>query len=251
MDKKIVWYTASQPQFFPLLYLLERFSRTDYLVLLEEAQYTRKTAQSWTILVGPNGPFRFSIPVNSGRKPTKDVNLAINQSQWIKRACNTLQMTYGKFEAYRSMKEELENILWQVSNSKSLNDVGLLTMSWMVKKAGLSTTVIKSTDLVPQRPGDATTWMASFARHLHATDYIQGRRAMQSYFKRGPFEELGVRLWYQDYTTPTYNQNWGDFEPVVSALDSLLRGGSDLLRNLIEANVTAGRSETTKRWKYD
>lgn len=251
MDEKIIWYTASQPQFFPLLYLLERFARVDVLVFLEESQYTRKTAQSWTVLSGSNGEFRFNLPVHGGRKPTDSITLAENPNKWFTRASRTLQLTYGKFEAYRKLKDEVDDILHQISNSESLNDVGWISMNWLIRQAGLSTRVVRSRELVPERPVDATEWMASFANHINATDYIQGHAAMKNYFRRGPFESRGVRLWYQEYSTPKYDQGLMDFEPVVSALDPLLRGGSDLLQYLIQAGLPTGETGTVRKWRYD
>jgi len=251
MDETKIWYTVSQPQFFPLLYLLERFARVDVLVFLEESQYTRKTAQSWTVLPGPNGPFRFNLPVHGGRKPTNTITLAEDPNKWVSRASKTLQLTYGKFEAFRELRDELDDILHRVSNSKSLNDAGWITMKWLINQAGLATRVIRSRKLVPERPVEATEWMASFANHINATDYIQGHAAMKSYFQRGPFENRGVRLWYQEYSTPKYDQGRSDFEPVVSALDPLLRGGSDLLQHLIQAGLPVGESGTVQEWRYD
>jgi len=251
MDETKIWYTVSQPQFFPLLYLLERFARVDVLVFLEESQYTRKTAQSWTVLQGPNGPFRFNLPVHGGRKPTNSITLAEDPNKWFSRASKTLQLTYGKFEAFRELTDELDDILHRVSNSKSLNDAGWITMKWLINQAGLATRVIRSRKLVPERPVAATEWMASFANHINATDYIQGHAAMKSYFQRGPFEDRGIRLWYQEYSTPKYDQGRPDFEPVVSALDPLLRGGSDLLQHLIQAGFPVGESGTVKEWRYD
>jgi hypothetical protein len=251
MDETKIWYTVSQPQFFPLLYLLERFARVDVLVFLEESQYTRKTAQSWTVLPGPNGPFRFNLPVHGGRRPTNSITLAEDPNKWFSRASKTLQLTYGKFEAFRELTDELDDILHRVSNSKSLNDAGWITMKWLINQAGLATRVIRSRKLVPERPVEATEWMASFANHINATDYIQGYAAMKSYFQRGPFEDRGVRLWYQEYSTPKYDQGRPDFEPVVSALDPLLRGGSDLLQHLIQAGLPVCESGTVKEWRYD
>jgi len=251
MDQTITWYTASQPQFFPLLYLLERFARVDVLIFLEESQYTRKTAQSWTVLPGPNGTFRFSLPVHGGRRPTESITLAEDPDKWFSRASKTLQLTYGKFEAYRALKDELDDILHQVSISKSLNDAGWITMNWLISQARLVTRIIRSRELVPERPAGATEWMASFASQINATDYIQGHAAMKNYFQRGPFEERGVRLWYQEYPTPKYDQGRTDFEPVVSALDPLLRGGRDLLQNLIHAGLPVGEAGTVRKWHYD
>jgi len=230
---------------------LERFARVDVLVFLEEAQYTRNTAQSWTVLPGPNGPFRFNLPVHGGRKPTDSITLAEDPNKWFSRASRTLQLTYGKFEAFRELKDELDDILQQVSKSKILTDAGLITMNWLIKQAGLATRVIRSREFVPERPVDATEWMASFANHINATDYIQGHAAMKNYFQRGPFEDRGVRLWYQEYSTPKYDQGRPGFEPVVSALDPLLRGGSDLLQHLIQAGLPAGESGTVRKWRYD
>jgi hypothetical protein len=251
MDEKVIWYTACQPQFFPFLYLLERFARVDVLVFLEESQYTRKTAQSWAVLVGSNGPFRFNLPVHGGRRPTDQIKLAETPDKWFSRASRTLQFTYGKYEAYRKLKHEVESILHKVSRSDSLNNAGWITMNWLISQAGLGTRVVRSRKLVPNRSTDATTWMASFAGHINATDYVQGHAAMKNYFQPGPFEDCGVRLWYQEYSTPEYDQGWNNFEPVISALDPLLRGGSELLQNLIQAGMPTSQAGTVKKWHYD
>lgn len=227
--------------------MLERISRVDFLVFLEEAQYTRKTRQSWTTLGGSSGPFRLSFPVHGARIPTHSVTAAITSGNWFQKTCRTFQITYGQFASYRALKDELEGLLFEISRCNFLNEVGYRTMHWLISQAGLRSKMVKSRDLVESRPDDATEWMASFAPGLHATDYMQGHQAMLSYFRSGPFEKKGIRLWYQDYSPPQGKKDF-PFPVTISALDPLLRGGSTLLRELIYAEKGWGDIGTVKRW---
>jgi WbqC-like protein family len=100
----------------------------------------------------------------------------------------------------------------------------------MFEAMGLPLTSFKDTDLIPNRPDNASTWLAQLAKSAGATDYFQGLNAMRSYFD--PSEFSGLRLHYQAY---------GEVQPLpgkASVLHHVATHGLDRTRELCSPDAT-------------
>jgi hypothetical protein len=234
-----VWYTANQPLFFPPIHMVERFARCHAVVVLQEAQWHRKGGHTRTELMGPNGPFCVSLPVrDKGQRPLDQMFVVPG---WSNDLLRTLRGNYRKGIGWSCLSDGLRTLLTALDSQETrVCDIGEGIIRWLGHVLGLGYTVHRSRDLVPERPGEPTAWMASFAPHLRATDYVQGQISIAAYFAPGAFRAQGCRLWSQQYSVPYQ-------PPVISILDPLLRYGPAMVRELIKAAAGPGAAVGTTR----
>jgi hypothetical protein len=160
---------------------------------------------------------------------------------WSQHFMKTLRGTYGKFPGWEEHELGLVHTLANIDDDDTtVSDVGYEIAFWLKEALGLEYNLHRSLGLVPERPGDATAWMASFSYPLKASDYVQGATSIAAYFKKGNFKPAGVRLWGQEYKCPV--------DGMVSILDPLLRYGTAYTKDLIGADKGFGiRANTVVR----
>jgi hypothetical protein len=232
-----IWYTATQPLFFPRIHMLERFARCHRVVILQEAQWQRHGGHTRTMLAGGSGPFSAPLQVkNKGQRPLDQLEVLPG---WSGPFIRTLEGTYGRCPGWPPVGPSLLRLLAGLDGDGiTVADVGEVLIRWLGSLLGLSCQVIRSKDLVPERPREPTAWMASFARPLGATDYLQGARAIAAYFVPGVFSAAGCRVWGQTFKHHYHPDG-------ATALDPLFRRGLPFLRDLILGNLGRGAAVGT------
>jgi hypothetical protein len=80
--------------------------------------------------------------------------------------------------------------------------------------------------------GTKNELMADLACKVSATHYLSGVGA-RDYFRPEPFAQAGIEVVWQDFTHPVYEQQFGGFEPYLSALDVLFNHGTTASREIL------------------
>jgi|GEM_PF-3241102 len=254
-DRGERWATATQPLLFPPLYMIERFARCDVVVLMQEAQHSRQAEHSWVLLTSPTGPLKVSLPCKAkNRRPIDEIEV-LDLEAWCNALRHRLKTAYGKQPGYAQIAPSLDIFLEQLAlttaadgGNPTLFDVSRRTMIWCCRVLGVFPIWHHSKYLVPERPADAVAWLAELAHAAGATDYVQGRVSIESYFTPGAFRRLGIRLWAQEWRQPGLSRLAGlsrlGGQPSLrtSMLDALLIDGPERLRPLIDAGAGKGAS---------
>jgi hypothetical protein len=239
-----IWYTAQQPALFPPVYLMERMARVHHWVILEEAQFDRDNVQFK--LTNVAGFDERTVNTNRIGKTIRGLRVCFDELQVVdpepfsRKLLLALQMNYGRCDGYKSIKPWLTDLLFEVSRRSAVNDICEYTLGALEHLLVLGTSIQRSLRIVPKRPVEPTAWMASFCRQLHATDYIQGRKASEAYFLKGPFEDANCRTWGQVYDI--FYETIGD-RPVdarISILDALCVLGVEGTRKLLKVDQGKG-----------
>ena len=62
----------------------------------------------------------------------------------------------------------------------------------------------------------------------------------RSYIKEEDFTAHQIKVYYQDYQHPVYNQRWGDFVPFMSVIDLLFNHGEEGRDIITKGNISKG-----------
>lgn len=211
-----VWYTATQPMLFPPMHMLERMYRVDHFVLMHEAQIDRKTLH--VNLIGANGRMMFTPDLIKGNRNSYG-NCNLLDFKFIDKLRKATDLTYAKFEAYRSLQESWHMWLDAAGSLHNLFSLCYSSLLWTARaiRPQDSLNVSISRSLVPDRQGTATQWLVDLGLALKATDYMQGGTGLRGYIDVAEFQTAGIRLWEQSFKHP-YAQD-------ISVLDILFRYG--------------------------
>lgn len=234
-------YTANQPMLFPPIYMMERFSRVSELVLMEEAQFARRVGQANCTVIQGSQLIDVVLPLR-GRTKRQLCDIEVHcPEEWVVRLLKTLHYGYARYESYRCLRASLEGLCAELLILSAERDPPVLTASqagtatvlWCLRE-GLEAppTVTGSRSLVPNRPDDASEWLARLGRAIDCTSYVCGASALEQYLDEQVLREHGIVPNPQQYRMDPYRRGRrGELQgdATVSVLDPLLVGGRELV----------------------
>lgn len=225
--------TTSQIQLFPPPYMIKRFMDVDAVVLLEEAQYTkRKFFDHFTIRDGHGltKNIKIALEGGGGRQLLWDVRLV----DWAKQRTDilhTLSIAYAGAPFFPLMMKWLDEECLP-RHSGMLHGLCERTMLATMALLGHTKVPLRSTSLIDPRPVDPSDWLAVLTKLAKGTTYMQGRDAMDAYFDPAPFEAAGIELCCQTWVAPVHVPQFPTGE--LSVLHGLFHVGPKRMKQLLK-----------------
>ncbi len=195
---------------------------SDIFVFLDDSQYGKnqvinrnkiKTAKGWTYLTTPvliKGHFGQLI---------SEVKID-NHINWRKKHWKSIIYNYKKahhFDDYSSFFEDLYQREW-----KKLSELNEYLIRNIAEFLDIKTKFIRSSELDIE--GNATERLVNIVKAVGGDAYFSGIQS-KDYMEDHLFAENGIKLIYQDFHHPTYNQLFGEFIPKMSVIDLLYNEG--------------------------
>ena len=228
--------TAHQPVYLPWLGLFHKIALSDTYVFLDTVQHLKKdwnnrnkikTAQGWTWLTVPvltKGKFEQTL---------QEVKIN-NQIDWRRKHWQSIRLNYSKspyFHRYADFFEVIYQKEWEYLNN--LNEV---IIRFLLNELRIKVNFTKASTQL-KLEGTKSDLVLDMCLKLNADIYIFGALG-KDYAEVGKFNERGIKVIFQDYQHPEYNQQFGRFEPYMSVIDLLFNHGDESLDILMSGNVT-------------
>lgn len=223
--------TVHQPQFIPWLGYFDKIRRADIFVILDNVQYKKnewqnrnriKTAQGWQWL---------TIPV-SYKFPQKINTICIdNKTDWRKKHLYSIVTNYSKakyFDRYIGFFEDMYKRDW-----KYLIDINIFTIKFILNSLHIEKEIILSSKIMSR--DDPNERLIDICQHLKADTYLAGEGGA-NYMDINKFEANAVKVIFQKFNHPSYNQLFGNFEPYMSAIDLIFNHGEEGINIIKNAN---------------
>ncbi len=152
---------------------------------------------------------------------------------WGRKHRKTLELAY----ASAPYRDELERFteLFEMQ-TPNLAEIAIASTQLIADALGLSPRFARASDL--GIGGDRNLRLVEICRALHATDYYSGKAA-EDYLDVGAFERAGIRVAFQEFAHPVYEQCHQPFISHLSALDALLCAGPKATRAMLGARLAA------------
>jgi hypothetical protein len=218
--------SVHQPQYIPWLGYFDKIARSDCFVILDQVQYKSREYQNRNRIRTKNGSMWLTVPVKSkgrGREKICDIHID-NSNGWRKKHCNSLKAWYKGarfFHRYFPFFEEVLTGDWE-----KLEEINMHIIQFMLKELDINTTVYFESDL--DITSTKTDRIIDLCRILNADIYLSGSGG-RDYLEEEKFEREDIRLVYQDFTHPTYRQQYmarhSGFMPHMSCIDLLFNEG--------------------------
>ena len=242
-DGKVV--AIHQPNFFPWLGYFNKIAHADVFVILDNVQFS-KTGGTWSnrVRLTVNGtPNWVTMPVVRTYEGVRLIqDMAIRETGWRPKLLQTLHHSYKQAaffnEVYPVLATLIENPTDRVVdyNVHAIRSLARL-FEWDDSKFVLGSAL--------NVEGKATDLLIAIVKAVGGTAYLCGGGATD-YQEDEKFAAEGLRLIYQDFRHPLYQQGAGTaFTPGLSIIDALMHCGFSGTHQLITTSEPTSSSKAT------
>lgn len=216
--------TVTQPQFFPPLYMFQRFHTCRSVVFMQEAQYSVKGNHSRFDAGLTFQPKTFSISLRDrSRLPLDQLFLSEDA---VSIFLEQIRNNYSKSPYYDRVYPWLHDVMQDIPMNLFYANAYLIQR--LMYALAINCTVFYSKNVIAERPQNPTEWIAELASTCDASNYMQGAMGITAYFDKGYFSQHGMRVWGQNITHEKYNLSY-------SVLDYLFTIGFEATSELIKS----------------
>ncbi len=211
-------------------------ARADVFVFYDDVQYDKNGWRNRNRIRthGEPGWSWLTLPVKLPHAfaPLGEVNVDA-RAPWGRKHRRAIELAYAS-APYRA---ELERFapLFELQTT-SLVEIAIASTLAIADALGLNPKVLRSSEL--GIGGDRNLRLLEMCKGLGATDYYSGKAAKE-YLDVALFERAGIRVAFQDYVPPAYEQCHQPFISHLSTIDALLCIGPARTRALLETQVAA------------
>lgn len=213
-----------QPAYLPWLGYFHKIFLSDIFVFFDTTQFEKNSFINRNRIKTPPGSTWLTVPVglkNHLTKEIREIEIVVDQ-KWRARHWKAIELNYKKAKYWDVYSKELEK-LYQEEYGKISDlcyDQLLLFLDWLE----ITTKIIKSSDLKPFNTKKLQL-VLDICRDLGATSYVSGQLG-RDYIDNNKFHDGGIKLYFQDYHHPEYEQLWGnEFLPYMCILDLVFNEG--------------------------
>lgn len=226
-----------QPSYFPWLGLLDKITKSELYILMDDVQLTDRAYQHRNILLDCNGDTKFiTIPINKkGYRDKKIKDITISNLTWQKQHKKFIQFNYKKSPYYDEIFSNIKVILEK--NYTFLLDVLIDSMLITFDVFSIKTNLVFQSSLNYDKTKKKGNLILELLKTVNASCYISGTGA-QNYLDEEEFVREGILLKFNQFVHPVYKQlNSKLFVEGMSSLDLLFSIGILNSRNIFLKNI--------------
>ncbi|MBU0713488.1 WbqC family protein [bacterium] len=225
-----------QPQTFPWLGYIAKIIQADVFIILDNVQFKKNEWQNRNRIKTVAGMQWLTVPVI--HKFGQSINeVQINsQSNWQHKHIQAIKTNYGKSQYYHVFMPDIEQLYdrdWQ-----SLAEFNLAGIKWVLEKLAIKTPLVVASEIDGLKknadigPDDR---LILITKMMQADTYLSGAGG-HNYLKTDLFLKNKLKLIFQNFEHPEYQQLHGNFISHLSVLDLLFNEGPNA-RSLIEGGI--------------
>ena len=237
---------AHQPGYLPWLGYLHKIAHSDVFVLMDDMQYEAQNFQNRNRVKMSTGAQWLTVPLARGPREERICdkrinNVASDKEHWQRRTLLSLKNAYGRAPHFARYADDLEDVYTQPWDKLVDLDVHLLQL--LLRWFGISRPILRASSLGLE--GQRTARIVDMCKRLGADVYLSGKGGSVGYLEVERFDEVGVRVAWQEFAHPVYPQRYPSqgFVPHLSALDMLLNCGPDSHALLLGEQAAAATSQ--------
>jgi hypothetical protein len=220
-----------QPGYLPWLGFFEQMQRSDIFVIYDDVQYDKHGWRNRNKIKAPNGAQWLTVPVLIKFNEHTLINEVKinNEANWRKKHLFSIRQNYSKapyYHHYSYIFEEAYEREWEY-----LIDLDIHFIFKLAEVIGIDTgKVTRSSTLSVM--GDRIERLINICKKFNADTFYEGTSG-KNYIEEEAFSKEGIRVIFQDYRHPIYDQLYGNFIPYLSVIDLLFNQGDKSLSVLM------------------
>lgn len=215
--------TIHQPEHLIWLGLVDKISRADTFVILDNVQFRKNYFQNRNKIRTEKGWTWLTIPVKKHPLDTKISEIEISYNQdWIEHYLGLIKNNYREAKYFSWFYPGLEKII--LKKYRYLLNLNLKLIKYILKQFEVKTKIIRNSELkLPEIKGGSKT-VLEICRTLSADIYLSGISG-KDYLDLPAFESSGIKVIFQEFCHPAYKQLRDPFIPCMSSIDLLFNYG--------------------------
>lgn len=212
--------SGHQPNYLPWLGYFHKMMSCDLFVIMDDVLLSRTEITKKNKIKDPEGARLLTVPLIRKKGLIKDATI-YNDIPWNTNHWGSLETCYARSPYWK----EYRDLFYSIYNNPGGNLVSLnLKLIEVIRSIlGINTPMALSSEN-PEIEGSKGDRIVNLCKHFKADIYLSGVGA-RAYNDEKAFEENNIRLVYQDFKHPVYQQMWGDFIPNLSAVDLIFNCG--------------------------
>ena len=227
--------TAHQPVYLPWLGLFHKIAISDAFCYFDDVQYQVKDWNNRNKIKTASGDIWLTVPVlTKGYREKKINEIEINNStDWRRKHWRSIYVNYKKaqfFTKYADFFEDVYKKDWLL-----LSDLNEYMLKWFFKTLKIDVEYHKASEL--HFEGSKSELVLDMCKKFKADTYIFGALG-KDYADKEKFNREDIKIYFQDYKPPVYNQLYSDFLPYMSVIDLLFNCGDRSLEIIMSGNIT-------------
>jgi hypothetical protein len=226
---------AHQPQYFGYLGLYHKIALADEFVYFDQVQYVPKDFISRNYIKTPQGKLLLTVPIlKKGYLDKTIAQMEINNdADWAKKHWRSILTNYKKakyFNKYSDFLEDLYKKEWNL-----LTELNFYILEWVLKELNIKIIIKKAKDY--NFKGEKSDLVLDMCKQLKTNLYIFGKMG-EDYADIDSFKDNNIKLYFQNYNHPQYNQLYKPFLPYICILDLLMNEGGNSLDIIMSNNIS-------------
>lgn len=230
-----------QPTYLPWMGYFDLMDQVDVFIFLDDVQFSKQSWQQKNRIKIKNGKLLLTVPVKNKSKKQiiKDV-IIDNSRNWQKKHLTSIKLNYSKSKYYNQYIKSLEEIY--MNNKDSLVDLNMKINLWIKESLNIKCKVFRASELGIDS-GEKVMRLINICKKMGCNEYLSPAGSKGYIEKNNIFEKEGIKLSYQHFVHPIYNQINGDFLPYMSVIDLLFNEGDNALNIIREGHKDENRNQ--------
>lgn len=212
-----------QPNFLPWLGFFNKILRSDVYIVFDDVQFPRGKDYAFRNKIKqPSGETWITLPVSNKSNLVPWHDAIISDTDWKIKHIQQIDNAYHKTPYYTDIMPLITSCYdFQTSSVLEFN---LNFISTVLTYFDWHGTVIRSSTLELNTSG--LDKIIDILQYVTATEYITGEGAGSArYINADVFENINIKLTYQNFKHPIYTQQHGNFIENMSIIDLLFNEG--------------------------
>ncbi|MBW1699114.1 MAG: WbqC family protein [Deltaproteobacteria bacterium] len=222
-----------QPGYLPWLGFFEQFVFSEVFVFLDDVQYTKQDWRNRNRIRtnSDRGWSWITVPVKVKGTHTKICEVKIDYSRnWIKKHLNMIRANYQKAPFFNSIFSIIREGLY--GRFETLVDLNIHLILGFASYLDLHRQTIRSSSLTVKEK-DKNLRLVAICKQTGIHHLYDGKKA-EAFLDLSLFAKHDIRVEFQNYDHPVYEQCYDPFIPYLSIVDLLFNHGKNSLDILLQ-----------------
>ncbi|MDB9725564.1 WbqC family protein [Salibacteraceae bacterium] len=210
-----------QSNYIPWKGYFDLIKSADVFCFYDEVKYTKNDWRNRNKIVGPNGAYWLTIPVEKESVNKKISEVEFRDTKWINKHIMSIKQSYAKAPFKKDVMEMLEP-LYLEAGSKSLSEFNKMLIEGISGYIGLATKFDCSSNYTLTE--GRVERLVGLLKDLETTTYVSGPAAKRYLAEsHSLFKSNNIELVFKEYGPyKKYDQKLTEFNDYVSVLDLLM-----------------------------
>jgi len=218
-----------QPEYLPWLGFFNKIYRSDVYVILDTAKFSHGDFHNRNRIKTKNGSLWLTVPISGSKMLPIDQTKINHSTNWRKKHWQSISQNYRRAPYFQNISTLLKN-LYSSQKFEKLLDLNLTINNCLKDYLGLNTKTVLASSL--NLSGSQNDLLINICRQLGADTYLSGSGG-KNYLDEIKFTAAGIKVEYQNFAHPEYNQLFKKFIPYMSTIDAVANVGRDETIKLI------------------